>query len=307
MRQKFLLAVAMVAICFLGSSPLLGADARVDRDVVYGMVSGLALLMDVYRPQDSNGHAVLFVWGSGWHAPSGYNANQLKSRGPFPALTDGGYTVFLINHRAAPRFRYPDAVEDAARAVRFIRHHASAYAIDPDRIGAVGGSSGGHLVSLLGAMDGDGDPDDPDPVNCQSAKVQCVVAMAAPFELSQMDEGKGATFLASFMGIPIPSVRQDASAGKLYAQASPTHHLTPGDPPFLIIHGDKDETVPFRQAEIMVAALSEKQIPHRFVHVPNGSHGVLPLILRNSSLPTKQGRFQMSALVGWFDEHLQAQ
>ncbi|MCH7475257.1 MAG: alpha/beta hydrolase, partial [Gemmatimonadetes bacterium] len=71
-------------------------------------------------------------------------------------LLDAGYTVFTINHRAAPRFRYPAAVEDAQRAVRFIRHNAQRYGVDPDRIGGYGGSSGAHLVSLLGTMDGDG-------------------------------------------------------------------------------------------------------------------------------------------------------
>ena len=159
----------------------------VERNVVYGMYSGLALLMDVYRPTEPNGYGVVFISGSAWNAPLSFNATPLKESGQEKGyaipLAEAGYTVFGINHRATPRFQYPAAVEDAQRAVRFVRHHAERFGIDPNRIGAMGGSSGGHLVSLLGTLDGAGDPDDPDPLNQESAKVQCVVARAVPADL----------------------------------------------------------------------------------------------------------------------------
>ena len=66
------------------------------------------------------------------------------------ALLTAGYTIFALNHRATPRFQYPNQVEDVQRAIRFIRFHAGRYDINPDKIGAIGGSSGGHLVSMLG-------------------------------------------------------------------------------------------------------------------------------------------------------------
>src|SRR5678816_3614619 len=94
----------------------------VERNVVYGMYSGLALLMDVYHPERSNGHAIVYVNGSGWHSPMAYAATPLKDVPlgiPWcEALQAGGYTVFAINHRQAPRFRYPAALEDAQRATR---------------------------------------------------------------------------------------------------------------------------------------------------------------------------------------------
>ncbi len=152
--------------------------SRIESNRVYGMYSGLALLMDVHRPEKSNGYGIVQINGSGWHRPMSYDAVPLKD-GPQTSmyaapLVEAGYTVFSINHRAAPRFQYPAAVEDAQRAVRYVRFHAEEFGIRPDRIGAVGGSSGGHLVSLLGVLDGWGDPEDPDPVNRESAKVQCV-------------------------------------------------------------------------------------------------------------------------------------
>src|SRR5262247_1667284 len=99
---------------------------------------------------------------SSFRAPLSYEAQPLKE---FPQvqmyarpLVEAGYTVFAINHRAAPRFRYPAAVEDAQRAVRFVRHNSERFGISATRIGAAGGSSGGHLVSLLGTLAGEGDP-----------------------------------------------------------------------------------------------------------------------------------------------------
>src|SRR6266540_21657 len=107
--------------------------SQVEKNVVYGMHSGLALLMDVYRPENSNGHAIVYINGSGWHAPPGYGAEQLKeARGSERVVTafpEAGYTLFAINHRAAPAFRYPAAIEDAQRAVRFVRRHAKDYGI----------------------------------------------------------------------------------------------------------------------------------------------------------------------------------
>ena len=121
---------------------------------VYGMYSGLALLLDVHQPARSNGHGVVYINGSGWHGPLGLDAMPLKEtplgRPYIEAMCAAGYTVFAINHRAAPRHRYPAAIEDARRAVRFMRQHAERFGIRADRIGACGGSSGGHLVSLLG-------------------------------------------------------------------------------------------------------------------------------------------------------------
>src|SRR5947209_628259 len=114
------------------------AMKKVETNVVFGMYSGLALLMDVYHPEQPNGYGIVYISGSGWHAPLMYGAEALKDNSQTKmyatALQDGGYTVFGINHRAAPRFRYPAAIEDAQRAVRFVRHHADRYRIHPERI-----------------------------------------------------------------------------------------------------------------------------------------------------------------------------
>src|SRR5918992_610124 len=165
--QRMLLAT-LLAVLAGTAGPT--AEARAERNVVYGMYSGLALLMDVHRPDTPNGYGIIFVAGSGWHAPLGYGAGGLKEQqvgDSAPALRAAGYTVFAINHRAAPRFHYPAPVEDVQRAVRFVRHHAQRFGIDGSRIGGVGGSSGAHLLGLVAMLGAPGTAGDSDAVNQQ--------------------------------------------------------------------------------------------------------------------------------------------
>jgi acetyl esterase/lipase len=297
MRNIFRLLVLFL-ICL---QPLLG-QARVDRNVIFGMYSGLALLMDVHYPEKSNGHAIIFISGSGWHAPLSYSAGPLKSSAQVEAyakkLNEAGYTVFSINHRAAPRFHYPAAVEDAQRAVRFVRHNAGKYDIKPDRIGATGGSSGGHLVNMLATLDGKGNAEDPDPVNRQSAKVQCVVARAAPSDLTRIKTESGLPTVTSFMGIlRIPGVSANSEESRIYREASPINYISSDDAPILLIHGDADTTVPFEQSELMEQAAQKAGATVKLLRIPGGGHG--------AEFPgAKNPPDFMAEMVRWFDRHL---
>ncbi len=120
------IAIAAVTLTVMLAANDARSQPPVQKNVVYGMYSGLALLMDVHRPEKQNGYGVIFVPGSGWHASLAYDAvpvkeTQITTWGP---LVRAGYTVLAINHRASPGFHYPAAVEDVQRAVRFVRHHA---------------------------------------------------------------------------------------------------------------------------------------------------------------------------------------
>ena len=104
------------------------ARADVEEYVVYAMRGRLAMLMDIHCPERSNEFDIVFVPGSGWRTPLTYDASPPKASGfaklYVPALTGAGYTVFVINHRAVPRSRYPTTLGDAQRAVRYVRHYA---------------------------------------------------------------------------------------------------------------------------------------------------------------------------------------
>jgi acetyl esterase/lipase len=296
--RKLACAVALVPAVLLAQSE----KPRVEPNVIFGMYSGLALLMDVYHPAKPNGYGVIFISGSGWHSSQELNAEPLKdgsqSRLYAPRLTQAGYTVFSITHRAAPRFRYPAAVEDAQRAVRFVRENAQRFGIRADRIGAVGGSSGGHLVEMLGVLDGKGDPGALDPVNRQSAKVQCVVARAAPSDMARMVKVEGATAVVSFLGMPPGSERDPKSVeARKYWEASPVNHVTPDDAPILMMHGDADATVPIEQSQLMEQALKKAGVPASLLRIPGGAHG--PTFAGAKNPPDYMG-----AMIQWLDRHL---
>ena len=306
--------IAVVSVALLTASQVPSTQARVDRNVVYGMYSGLALLMDVYRPEQPNGIAVVAVQGSGWYSPMRYDASQLKASREVTSHAErfaaAGYTVFAINHRQAPRFRYPAPIEDVQRAVRFIRFHASEYGITSDRIGAWGSSSGGHLVELLGTMDGKGDASDSDPVNRVDARVQAVVALFAPSDLmllfSTMERPGALTSLMGFSyqdpATAFVPARADDFENRQYRDASPLTHVTRDDPPMLLMHGDADTIVPIKQSEIMESALKKAGVDVRFIRVPGGAHGP------NFRLPSGDPRLpdHLGEAVRWFDVHLKA-
>jgi acetyl esterase/lipase len=291
---KLLPALTLIV---LAGTPHAPAQAGVEKNVVYGMYSGLALLMDVHRPEKPNGRGVVFVAGSGWHAPLGYGAIGLKEQQIDlwgPALLQAGYTVFSINHRAAPRFHYPAAVEDVQRAVRYIRHHAPAFAIDPNRIGGVGGSSGAHLIGLVAMRGASGPADDPDPVNRQAATLQALVLRAGPSDLLQMKGQLSVATVVSFMErLPMEQT--------LFRDASPVTHVSRAAPPTLLVHGDADDTVPYDQSVTFERALREAGVPARLLRVEGGAHGP------DFGPPGKpHPRFPevLAATVAWLDEHL---
>jgi len=123
---------------------------------------------------------------------------------------------------------------------------------------------------MLATMDGHGDPDDSDPVNRESAKLQAVVARAAPTDLAVFDGPQGVSALTSFMGSPINPGFGDAAA---YREASPITYVTPDDPPLLLVHGDADLVVPFKQSELMLAALEEHGVEARLIRIAGAGHG----------------------------------
>ena len=308
MRRRLFKAAAALLLTATSVAPSSGhaqtatAAAAIDRNVVYGMVGGLALLMDVHRPDKPNGLGVVAIIGTAWRTGPGYDDPQMKEQ-PYQLgvlvkpLVSAGYTVFAINHRSSPQFRYPAPVEDSERAVRFVRFHATRFGIAPDRIGAVGASSGGHLVSMLGVRSGPGDSGDTDAVNRENARVQAVVAFCAPADFSAAFPTFASTAIASLMGMARPQ-NQNAPELKLYQAASPIQHVSRDDAPVLLIHGDNDDIVPFDQSEKMEAALRQAQVATKLIRVPGSGHDMRPNPERVAF---------GSEMIRWFDINLRRQ
>lgn len=256
------------------------SGARVEHNVVFAMYAGLSLLMDVYRPAESNGRGVLVITGTAWYGPTGYpplspKDSQLMRDAVTKPLLEAGYTVFMPNHRLTPTFTYPVPVQDVQRAIRFVRENADRFGVRADTLAGIGMSSGGHLLSLAGVLDGAGDTSDPDPVNRHSGKLQCVVNMAGPTDLARIDSSIP-QFFALLMGSAIPPFDPEGTEEfRQYRIASPIEHVSPDDAAFLIIHGDQDDIVPFQQAEVLEEAMRKVGGRVRVRRVPGAGHGLL--------------------------------
>jgi len=267
--RALLLAALLPTALFAADKPA----TPVERNVIYGMQSGAALLLDVYRPARANGFGVVFIAGSGWQASPAYGARPIKETQIDlwgPPLVAAGYTVFAINHRGAPAFHYPAALEDVQRAIRFVRANAGQYGIDPAKLGGLGGSSGGNLIALAALRAAPGIGDDPDAVNREPATLQAIVLRAAVTDLRSLPTPEGAYYVVSYMETP-PGDSPLAKA--LYEAASPVTQVATGAPPMLLIHGDADALIPYQQSVAMEAALRKAGSPAKLVNVPGGVHG----------------------------------
>ena len=265
------------------------------------MYSGAALLLDIHRPEKPNGCGIVFIAGSGFQADPSYGARPIKETQIElwgPPLLAAGYTVFAINHRGAPRFHYPAAIDDAQRAIRFVRAHAGDFGIDGARLGGLGGSSGGNLIALAALRAAPGVAGDPDAVNREPATLQAVVLRAAVTDLRSMPTADGANFVVSYMETPPGNT---AAQQALYAAASPVTQVGPNSPPTLLIHGDADALVPYQHSAAMQAALRNSGAQTKLVTVPGGIHGA---DFGAAGTPHPDWPDYYAETVGWFDKYL---
>ena len=276
-------------------------------NIVYGSVSNLALLMDVYQPERSNNKAIIFIHGSAWGYvyPKGYEQPQLKedyntdtSYGGkwVRSLLQKGYSVFVINHRFVPQFQFPEIFADCQRAVRFVRYHAKEYNIDPAHIGAMGHSSGGNLSAMLGVADGI--KPGAKGIDSLSASVQAVVTLATPFDLADINKPEDSAVDRSFVlsvvnaylgGLPGIDGNGGFVSNQKSAAASPPYHVTKDDAPMLIYYSDDDPVIPVRHQISMYNKLKETGVPVKLVERKNQGHGPMP---------------DMEEVDTWFKQHL---
>jgi acetyl esterase/lipase len=253
-------------------------EPAITPDVVYGHKDGMALIYDVIRPANANGAGVLFMASGGW--VSFWRPPEARVGG-YQALLDAGFTVFTVYHGSSPRYRVPDAVGDARRAVRHIRAHADEYGVDADRLGVYGGSAGGHLSLLLGLAGDDGDPAAADEIARVSSRVAAVVAFFPVTDLRAI-AGPSERF---------PALDFDPA---LAADISPILFVDGEDPPTLILHGDADELVPVEGGIRMHETLAAAGATTEIVVYEGAGHGFRGEDQANA----------MAVTAAWFEEHL---
>jgi len=239
----------------------------VELDVEYGESGGRSLRLDIYRPVGWNGPrpAVLLIHGGGW-----VEGNKASEREDAEGLARAGYVGIPVGYRLARNdaTRHPAQVEDVRRAIRWVRANAVSLGVDPRRVGAWGGSAGGHLAAILGTTDVPGSGlDDPEGV---SSRADCVVDCSGPTDFTDASNpplGPDALWMAgNFLGKARdrdPVARRDAS---------PVAHVDARSAPTLIIHGTADDVVPLAQSRKLRDALSQAGVEVKLVEFEGAGH-----------------------------------
>src|SRR4051812_31536977 len=178
------LAVIVVALLPTAAQkpPAVPDDVAFEPGIEYANPDGQHLKLDLARPKTGDGPfpAVVCIHGGGFRAGSREGYDGLCVR-----LAQKGYVAVTVSYRLAPKYQFPAAVPDTKAAVRWLRTNAATYHVDPDRIGATGGSAGGHLAQFFGVTAGvkefEGDGGHPG----QSSRVACVVNVYGPSDFTK--------------------------------------------------------------------------------------------------------------------------
>ncbi|MBI3660081.1 alpha/beta hydrolase fold domain-containing protein [Candidatus Acetothermia bacterium] len=261
----------------------------IDRDVTYCTADNVALKMDIYHPTPtSNAPVAMYVHGGGWTSGDkrgGAGAIDI------PELVARGYLVVSVNYRLAPQYKFPAMIEDVKCAIRFLRANAAKYNLNPNKMGAWGGSAGGHLVSLLGTTDASAGFEGNGGYADQSSRVQAVVDMFGPTDLPALFKNP-----ASAQQV----FRTSDKNSEILQRASPVNWVSKDDPPFLILQGEKDDVVPPSQSQGFYDKLIATGVPATLVMVKNAGHGFAPV--GGSISPTRQ---ELTKMIGdFFDKYL---
>jgi acetyl esterase/lipase len=247
-------------------------DLDITTDIVYGTTDGQLLKLDFAKPtlcRDQIVPLVVYVHGGSWNSGDKSIAFLMNDAKMFFQL---GFAVAAINYRLTPTYKFPAQVFDCKLAIRYLRQNADSLGFDPDRIGVWGASAGGHLAAMVG-LAGPGDGLEGPGLEGVSSQVEAVVEHYGPTDFTDaisMNQIGEMNVLIDFLGCDPRACADVARA------ASPTTYVTADDPPVLCMHGDKDTTVPYRQAELLAAKLKSVANAGALIKVKNAGHIFIP-------------------------------
>ena len=291
-------------------------------DLVYAQPAGFRpLTLDVYLPpagtrSPAGGFPlVLHVHGGGWVGGHSRHAGAIADfPGVLATLAAKGYIVASLNYRLSGEAPFPAAEKDVKTAIRWLRARAERYRMDPARAVVWGGSAGGHLAGLAavsckaealdpiapvakGAIDGEGRPAPPDPLAPLAGISDCVqgaVTWYGVFDFASIADQSRQT--GSMGGAPRPFLgcRPEGDCGAQIRVASPVTYVDRTDPPFLIIAGKSDRTVPYLQSVEMAERLKAAGVPADLILIPDVDHsfiGKTPEATRAATLQALSSTF----------------
>jgi pectinesterase len=229
----------------------LPASVKVERDLVYARYGDREVKLDLYLPKQPAAAkipCIVVIHGGGWRS-----GDKTRFAAQAAYLADQGFAAACIGYRLLPEVTFPAPIVDCKAAVRWVRANAKKHGLDPDRIGATGGSAGGHLTAMLATshqekkLEGEGGH------ASFSSRIQAAVAMATPADLARLGERAGFD-------------------SKLAALVSPVTYVDRQTAPMLLLHSDTDRTVPYAQSELLLRKLQENGVPAELVKIPNAPH-----------------------------------
>ena len=218
--------------------------------------------LDIYYPTKAiykTAPTVVFLHGGGWEVND--RKSEVGVMNDFiGSLREKGFALVSIDYRKLPEYSYPSPVQDALCAVRYLRAEQLKLGIDPNRIGMFGFSSGGHLAAMVGVLDSDNQLSVDQPYAEQSSRVKAVVVLAGLLDFNDGLRNNNILRLRYFL--------KQAD----WQSAAPATYVTKDDPPFLLVHGMKDQFIDPVQDELFANRLHSVGVKSEIVHIENANH-----------------------------------
>jgi len=251
------------------------ADIFPTATVVYGNVAYAndtlkKHTLDIYLPPTNkkNHPVVIWIHGGAWmsndkYADMGYMKQTLKG------FIDSGYAVASIDYRWSTQAVFPAQIQDCNQAIEYLYQNAGNYSLDRNRFALIGFSAGGHLANLLGLSNNNTMPAFYADGKKQHFKIKLVLDFYGPsnfFTLTANDNKDPSDPVTLLIGDKV------SQKSELAKQASPIAYIDKGDPPFLIVQGEKDESVNPDQSKSLSRQLTEFGVKNELVIVPGAPH-----------------------------------
>lgn len=242
----------------------------IEPDIAYRPGDGKAWRLDLIMPSergDKPRPGLVFVHGGGWRSGDKRTGTFLQGAIEYARK---GYVCITVNYRLVDEAPFPACVEDCKCAVRWLRAHADKYNVAPKRIGGFGNSAGAHLVAMLGLAGPDEGLEGDGPYQDQSSLLQAVCPSATPSDF--LFQSRGSARRGPGGGLLAGSAETFEERAR---KASPVSHVSADAPPFLVIHGTKDNTVNVAHGDRLVEALKKAGAEDvTYIRIEGAGHGV---------------------------------
>ncbi|HLV08800.1 MAG TPA: alpha/beta hydrolase [Halanaerobiales bacterium] len=270
-----------------------------DTDITYSQVPGWAgrttrdLKLSIIRPsKDLDRLLPVIVWvcGGAWLSMD-WNVHLAE----FVTLAKQGYVIASVEYRTSNQACFPAQLEDVKAAIRYLRANSQKYQIDPERIGVMGESAGGHLAALIGTTGENREFDRGENLE-QSSAVQAVCDWYGVVDLWELTiPGNGGNISNQAATIAYQLLGEGALENReISAKANPLSYISKKTPPFLILHGNQDQVVPLKQSEKLYKALQKQNITTEFYIIEGADHATAEFFQEETKEIIKD----------FFDQHL---